>query len=255
MPNINDVVGFKYGSQSEYDGRSVDGSDVNNLFFTTDTKRMYVGPEEYTRPVMSGDSVPSFSTTPMSLFIRNVSSSGVEGTVGYTPAHKEVYYNSSGSSGDWVLVVSGNTGTVRYDIIQSLSDEQKVRARDNIGADAEGTAESKVSSHNTSTDSHVDIRNSVIDLKGQVLEAKTKLDSVATGAEVNQNAFSNIVVGDTTIAANSKTGTLTFEAGSNIVVTPDVANNKIIFDTEAITIDEINTICGTVILDSSEVQL
>ena len=55
---------------------------------------------------------------------------------------------------------------------------------------------------------------------------KTKLDGVASGAEVNQNAFSNVVVGSTTIAADSKTDTLTL-AGSNVTLTPDATNDKV----------------------------
>lgn len=56
---------------------------------------------------------------------------------------------------------------------------------------------------------------------------KTKLDGIATGAEVNQNAFSNVVIGSTTIAADAKTDTLTVVAGSNITLTPDATNDKI----------------------------
>lgn len=56
---------------------------------------------------------------------------------------------------------------------------------------------------------------------------KTKLNGIATGAEVNQNAFSNVTVGNTTIAADSKTDTLTFAAGSNVTITPDATNDKI----------------------------
>jgi 2-keto-3-deoxy-6-phosphogluconate aldolase len=55
---------------------------------------------------------------------------------------------------------------------------------------------------------------------------KTKLDKVADGAEVNQNAFSNVVVGSTTVAADSKTDSLTL-AGSNVTLTPDADNDKI----------------------------
>lgn len=44
---------------------------------------------------------------------------------------------------------------------------------------------------------------------------------------VNQNAFSNITVGSTTIAADSKTDTLTIAAGDNITLTPDATNDKI----------------------------
>ena len=56
---------------------------------------------------------------------------------------------------------------------------------------------------------------------------KSKLDGIASGAEVNQNAFSNVVVGSTTIAADSKTGTLTLTAGSNITLTPNATNDSI----------------------------
>jgi hypothetical protein len=44
---------------------------------------------------------------------------------------------------------------------------------------------------------------------------------------VNQNAFSNVKVGDTTIAADTTTDTLTLVAGSNITLTPDATNDKI----------------------------
>ena len=43
-------------------------------------------------------------------------------------------------------------------------------------------------------------------------EDKIKLNGVATGAEVNQNAFSNVVIGTTTAAAGAKTDTLTVKA-------------------------------------------
>lgn len=56
---------------------------------------------------------------------------------------------------------------------------------------------------------------------------KNKLSGIAEGAEVNQNAFSNIVVGSTTVAADSKTDTLTLVAGDNVTLTPDATNDKI----------------------------
>lgn len=56
---------------------------------------------------------------------------------------------------------------------------------------------------------------------------KTKLDGIATGAEVNQNAFSNVKVGSTTVAADGKTDTLELVAGSNVTLTPDATNDKV----------------------------
>lgn len=57
---------------------------------------------------------------------------------------------------------------------------------------------------------------------------KTKLDGITAGAEVNQNAFSNIKVGTTTVAADAKTDTVEF-VGSNVTITPDATNDKITF--------------------------
>ena len=56
---------------------------------------------------------------------------------------------------------------------------------------------------------------------------KTKLNGIATGAEVNQNAFSNVKVGSTTVAADAKTDTLELVAGSNVTLTPDATNDKV----------------------------
>ena len=56
---------------------------------------------------------------------------------------------------------------------------------------------------------------------------KNKLSGITDGAEVNQNAFSNIVVGSTTIAADSKTDSLTIAAGTGISVSGDAANDKV----------------------------
>ena len=75
---------------------------------------------------------------------------------------------------------------------------------------------------------------------------KNKLSGIASGAEVNQNAFSNIVVGATTVAADSKTDTVTFVAGKNVTITPDATNDKITItaaDVAIISNDDIDSIC------------
>jgi len=55
----------------------------------------------------------------------------------------------------------------------------------------------------------------------------TSLVDMSIGGEVNQNAFSNVKVGSTTIQADSKTDTLELVAGSNVTLTPDATNDKI----------------------------
>ena len=56
---------------------------------------------------------------------------------------------------------------------------------------------------------------------------KTKLDGVATGAEVNQNAFGNVSVGSTNLQADNKQDTLYIAAGSNVSIAADETNDKI----------------------------
>lgn len=56
---------------------------------------------------------------------------------------------------------------------------------------------------------------------------KQKLNGIASGAEVNQNAFSNVKVGSTTVAADTKNDTLELVAGGATTITPDATNDKI----------------------------
>ena len=56
---------------------------------------------------------------------------------------------------------------------------------------------------------------------------KNKLASVENGAEPNQNAFNRVVVGNTTIEADTETDALTITAGSNITLTPNAGNDSL----------------------------
>lgn len=63
---------------------------------------------------------------------------------------------------------------------------------------------------------------------GEKYTWNSKADGSHThSAYVNQNAFSNVTVGSTTIAADTATDTLTLTAGSNITLTPDATNDKV----------------------------
>lgn len=56
---------------------------------------------------------------------------------------------------------------------------------------------------------------------------KVKLNGIAAGAQTNQNAFSNIRVGATTVAADNATDTFEMVAGTNVVLTPDTTNDRV----------------------------
>ena len=56
---------------------------------------------------------------------------------------------------------------------------------------------------------------------------KKKLDGIASGAEVNQNAFANVKVGSTTIQSDAKQDTLELAAGTNISLVGDANYDKV----------------------------
>ena len=66
----------------------------------------------------------------------------------------------------------------------------------------------------------------------QISGLQSALDGKAASSHThveyaNQNAFSNVKVGQTTVAADTTTDTLEFVAGSNITITPDATTDKI----------------------------
>ena len=57
---------------------------------------------------------------------------------------------------------------------------------------------------------------------------RTKLSGIATGAEVNQNAFSNVAVtGQDAVAADGKTDTLNLAAGTGITITTNATTDTV----------------------------
>ena len=67
--------------------------------------------------------------------------------------------------------------------------------------------------------------------RGKIAYDHSQISHAPTNAEVNQNAFSNVKVGSTTISADSKTDTLELVAGTNVTLTPDATNDKVTITT------------------------
>lgn len=63
--------------------------------------------------------------------------------------------------------------------------------------------------------------------RGKIAYDHSQTSHAPSNAEVNQNAFSNVKVGSTTVAADSKTDTLEFVAGTNVTLTSDATNDKV----------------------------
>lgn len=88
------------------------------------------------------------------------------------------------------------------------------------GLDISATKTDALLKINADTIAKINTAKSTADTNKTNLEALTKrVDGiVATGGEANQNAYSNIKVGSTTLAATSKTDTVAFAGGINISV-------------------------------------
>ena len=76
-----------------------------------------------------------------------------------------------------------------------------------------------------STHTHADATTNAAGLMSAA--DKVKLNGIAAGAEVNQNAFAKIKAGSAVVEADQKQDTLELVAGSNITITPDTANDKL----------------------------
>ena len=85
-------------------------------------------------------------------------------------------------------------------------------------------------------------------------EDVAKLQNISANAEVNQNAFSNIKIGNSTVAADDKTDTLEFVAGTNITLTPDTTNDKITI-TASGAVESVAGKTGAVTLDKTDVGI
>lgn len=84
MPSADQLVQLKYGLQENYN--KITAKDLNTIYFTTDTQRLFVGETEYTRPVQHGDSLPTGFVPPNSFFFHET--------------EKALYYSEEGTK--WV---------------------------------------------------------------------------------------------------------------------------------------------------------
>lgn len=74
----------------------------------------------------------------------------------------------------------------------------------------------------------ISMQNASTSVNGAMLATdKVKLNGISAGAEVNQNALSNIVVGGVTVSAASKTETINLISGSGISLTGNNTSKSI----------------------------
>ena len=118
-----------------------------------------------------------------------------------------------------------STNKPKMDGTAAFGTSSKVARADHVHpTDTSRAAKTDLDSHTSNTTVHVTSTE-----RSNWNAAKSHADSAhaPSNAEKNQNAFSNVTVGSTTIAADSTTDTLTLVAGTNVTITPDATNDKI----------------------------
>lgn len=124
-------------------------------------------------------------------------------------------------------VTFDSTNKPKMDGTAAFGTSSKVARADHVHpTDTSRAAQSSLDSHTGNSDIHVTSAQ-----KTNWNAAKTHADSAhaPSNAQPNQNAFSNIAVsGQTTVAADTTTDTVTF-AGSNVTITTDATNDKVTF--------------------------
>lgn len=90
--------------------------------------------------------------------------------------------------------------------------------------DTSRAAQTSLDAHTSNTTSHITSAERTNWTTGYT---HSQAAHAPSNAEKNQNAFSNIVVGSTTVSADTVTDTITLIAGDNITITPDATNDKI----------------------------
>lgn len=84
---------------------------------------------------------------------------------------------------------------------------------------------------------------------------KNKLAGITSGAEPNQNAFSTVVVAGTSLAADTKTDTLTITAGDNVTLTPTASSDSFVIAATDTTYPQATATTGGVLTDAQAVKL
>lgn len=162
----------------------------------------------------------------------NELSATVSGKANASHTHNDIYYTET----EIDTKLSGKSDSTHnhdadYDVIGSAS-SALTSAKNYTDAEVAELA-SVVSGKANTTDLTSHTNNATIHVtstnKANWDAAKTHADSThaPVNAEPNQNAFSNVVVGNTTISADQKTDTLTLVAGSNVTLTPNSTGDSI----------------------------
>lgn len=160
-----------------------------------------------------GNHVPATETANNAKFLRN---DNTWQTV--TPANIGAAASSHGTHVSYSSTAPVMDGTASVGTASTVA-----RSDHKHPTDTSRASKTEFDSHTGNTTSHITSTE-----RTNWNAAKTHADSAhaPSNAQANQNAFSNIKVGSTTISADTTTDTLEL-VGSNVTITPDATNDKV----------------------------
>lgn len=155
---------------------------------------------------------------------------------GTTFSNSGVRSVKAGASANQVVVdTNGTNSTITINNVANAanatkatkdSSDQQINTTYIKGATASGNVLTLTKGDNNTVNVTLPLASSTTN--GEMSSAdKSKLDGIDAGAQVNQNSFSNIKVGTSTIASGSATDTFELAQGSNVTISADAATKKV----------------------------
>lgn len=112
MPTQGTMVQFKAGLYENY--VAIATKDLNTIYFCTDTQQMFIGETEYTRPVITGSSLPEIDS-PLNTLFYHTTEKALYSNIGGTwtkVSNKYVHPNSGTTAGTYGQVTVNAQGHV-----------------------------------------------------------------------------------------------------------------------------------------------
>ena len=229
-------VKFLRGTSSEYTAAE---KDNDTIYFTTDDGKLYIGDKEVSGESIKAlnshinDNVKHITSTERT----NWNSAKTHADSAHAPSNAQANVIETVKVNGTALTPSSKAVNITVPSVGNgtITIKQAGTTKGTFTTNQSGNTTIELADNNTWRDvvdnlTSTDATKSLSANQGKVLKGLVDGKAAAShthSAYVNQNAFSNVVVGSTTVAADSATDTLTLVAGSNITITPDATNDKI----------------------------
>lgn len=142
----------------------------------------------------------------------------------YTESEIDTKLSGKANSNHGTHVTYDSTNKPKMDGTAAFGTSSSVARADHVHpTDTSRASQTALDTHDVNTTKHI---TSTERTNWNTAKAHADSAHAPSNAEKNQNAFSNIKVGSTTVAADITTDTLEL-VGSNVTITPDATNDKV----------------------------